>query len=120
MAGERNTVSLALKTMLLVAVLLLAGCGSLVCRHKAMLYYSWAVEQGPARIVIYKVSGAPFYDAHAQAQIQRGGEWKYLSEFMGFMFELETPEVEQSGFVLYFTGEEFLTVLRDGHYHFEK
>jgi hypothetical protein len=110
------------KWLLIPALFLLVSClPSQVCRHKVMSHYAIAIEQQvPARIAVYK-TGGPFVtgDAHAQVQIQRDGKWRYIQEIFGYLIETDVPEYPQEGFVLYFTVDEFLQMLTDGHYHFK-
>lgn len=112
-----------MKNINLLQIVVLCLCVSAclpgqVCRHKVMSHYAVAIEeQVPTRIVVYKINSW-FGEAHAQAQLYRDGQWTYIQELFGVLSENEKPEHDQTGFVIYFTGEEFLQMLRDGHYHY--
>lgn len=101
----------------ILGVFFLTGCmGELVCRHHALELASMGVEKKlETRISIYKISH-PFWEAHAQAQVKVDGQWKWMTDWFGYVFVMDSPSFTPSGYMLFYSIPEYLDVLRKGSY----
>jgi hypothetical protein len=102
---------------LLTIVLSISGCmGQLACRHQALEDASWGIEHNlETRISVYKVNH-PQWDAHAQAQVKIGGQWKWMTQWFGYVFVDDEPSQEPTGYILFYSIPGYLEILQKGTY----
>lgn len=106
-----------LLVIVFLAMICISGCmGELVCRHQVMEVASIGVEKRlETRISIYKVDH-PLWEAHAQAQVKVDGEWKWMTDWFGYVILTDKPSLTPTGYVLFYSIPEYLEILRKGSY----
>jgi hypothetical protein len=81
--------SMTSNIVLILVALMISGCASgLVCRHRVLTHYGWALEEGyRPEIVVYETSrtvqlmSLGMYDRHAQVRIKRAaGRFVWLDD----------------------------------------
>lgn len=83
-----------------------APIGQTVCRHNVLRDLAFLQEkQFDARVVIYQVD---LITSHAQAQIQKDGEWLWVENHYGDVYLSKTPERKPEGWIVYYTPQEYI------------
>lgn len=72
---------------LLIAIGMLMGCSSLICRYSVMSHYAWAIEEGyKPEIIVYQVSAAwsmGVWDRHIQIRVKKDGRYLWVDDTGG-------------------------------------